>query len=465
MSKYKITNKKIMDFYDANESLDFQTMNLIFIDILQQIKSGLNSSINSTINSQILSEISDIRENINNINNSFYIKLQENKKDTIEEYKNILYNNLSQNNEKLGNLIQQNTTHLLDKTTILLNDVLPKSNETQFNFFRENISNFQKTISEDSEKILQSINKEEQLNNFLNNFESKYNQLIQPFCTIVNASEERLYKEISYVKNSQLPESLMNNLTDFFNKYKNSSYKGQLGEIQLETVLNQIFPSAEVLNTTSTKASCDFKLSRVDKETILFETKDYDRNVTLDEVKKFIRDIETQKTHGIFLSQHSGITSKQNFQIDTIGKNIVIYIHNVKYEPTVIKMIVDIIDNLNEKLVMINEEQNDEFSISDENLQEINKEYANFIQQKLKLIEVLKESHKNSISQIEAMKFPCLSKIITQNCGSILNNENVEIICNICNKFSALNNKSLAAHQRACKKNFKCDTIKINYTD
>ena len=74
MSKYKITNKKIMDFYDANESLDFQTMNLIFIDILQQIKSGLNSTINSTINSQILSEISDIRENINNINNSFYMK-------------------------------------------------------------------------------------------------------------------------------------------------------------------------------------------------------------------------------------------------------------------------------------------------------------------------------------------------------------------------------------------------------
>ena len=177
---------------------------------------------------------------------------------------------------------------------------------------------------------------------------------------------------------------------------------------------------------------------------------------------KFISDIELQKCHGIFLSQHSGITSKQNFQIDIHGKNIVIYIHNANYDSTIIKTTVDIIDNLNEKLAMINEEQNDEFSISDENLQEINKEYASFIQQKLKLIEVLKDSHKNSISQIEAMKFPCLSKIITQNCGSILNNENVEIICNICNKFSATNNKSLAAHQRACKRNFKCDTIKIN---
>lgn len=462
MSKYKITNKKIMDFYDANESLDFQTMNLIFIDILQQIKSGLNSTINSTINTQILSEISDIRENINNINNSFYIKLQENKKDTIEEYKNILYNNLSQNNEKLGNLIQQNTTHLLDKTTILLNDVLPKSNENQFNFFKESISNFQKTISEDSEKILQSINKEEQLNNFLNNFENKYNQLIQPFCTIVNASEERLHKEISYVKNSQLPESLMNNLTDFFNKYKNSSYKGQLGEMQLETVLNQIFPSAEVLNTTSIKASCDFKVNRIDKETILFETKDYDRNVTLDEVKKFIRDIEIQKTHGVFLSQHSGITSKQNFQIDMIGKNIVIYIHNVNYEPTIIKMTVDIIDNLNEKLLLLDDNENNDFTISDENLQEINKEYANFIQQKLKLIDIIKDFNKNISYQIENIKFPCLSKLITQKCGSILNNENTEIICNICNKFSATSNKSLAAHQRACKKNFKQDSIVIN---
>ena len=60
------------------------------------------------------------------------------------------------------------------------------------------------------------------------------------------------------------------------------------------------------------------------------------------------------------------------------------------------------------------------------------------------------------------MKFPCLSKIITQNCGSILNNENTEIICNICNKFSATSNKSLAAHQRACKKIFKQDSIVIN---
>ena len=78
--------------------------------------------------------------------------------------------------------------------------------------------------------------------------------------------------------------------------------------------------------------------------------------MTLDEVKKFIRDIEQQKCHGVFLSQNSGITSKQHFQIDMIGKNIAIYIHNVHYDSTLIKSAVDIIDNLHEKIILLNDD-------------------------------------------------------------------------------------------------------------
>ena len=36
--------------------------------------------------------------------------------------------------------------------------------------------------------------------------------------------------------------------------------------------------------------------------------------------------------------------------------------------------------------------------------------------------------------------------------GSILNNENEIIICNICNKFEATNNRSLGAHQKGCRR-------------
>ena len=63
-----------------------------------------------------------------------------------------------------------------------------------------------------------------------------------------------------------------------------------------------------------------------------------------------------------------------------IGKNIVIYIHNVQYDSTFIKSAVDIIDNLHDKIILLNDDSVDGFTISDENLREINKEYAQFIQ-------------------------------------------------------------------------------------
>ena len=118
--------------------------------------------------------------------------------------------------------------------------------------------------------------------------------------------------------NKSAQEKIMNELSEFLGKYKNSSFKGQFGENQLETVLNQMFPSAEVLNTTGIKASCDFRINRNNLSSILIETKNYDRNVTLDEVKKFIRDIDEQKCHGIMLSQSldKSISGKKTFQID-----------------------------------------------------------------------------------------------------------------------------------------------------
>jgi ligand-binding sensor domain-containing protein len=53
-----------------------------------------------------------------------------------------------------------------------------------------------------------------------------------------------------------------------------------------------------------------------DKPTILFENKDYNRNVSTDEILKFERDIQKQQHHGIFISQKTPITFKDNFQID-----------------------------------------------------------------------------------------------------------------------------------------------------
>lgn len=478
MSEIILKSKKIVDFYAHNTSFDPEAMNLFLIDFLEQIIHGMSSNVISSVNSQILSNVGELSSKLNllssnvlklneDITNSFSLKFQEAKKDYMEDYKNILYNNLTNNNEKINSLLQQNNSQLLDKTTLLLNDIVPKNNHEQTSSIKDSISKFQNILLEETAKVLESTNKDESLKQFLQNFENKYSQLIQPFHSIISSSEERIQKEISHLKDKTFPENLQNDMNDFFSKFKNSSHKGNLGEAQLEIIINQLFPSAEIINTSALRASCDFKIIRQNYEPILIETKHYDRNVTLDEVKKFIRDIEEQKCNGIFLSQTSGITSKQNFQIDMHGENIVIYVHNLKYDSSIIKMAVDVIDNLSEKLDSARLNNDDAFTMTEETLQEINREYIDFANKKLGFIELIKETNKKMLTQIEDIKFPNLSKMLTQKCGTILNNENKIIVCSICNKFTATNNKSLAAHQRGCKKrinsnNISVDTTKLN---
>lgn len=475
MTTLTITNKKIIDFYSQNQSINFEAVNLIFVDLFEKLLGDMNSAMNSTINSQILSTVGDLKGQVtslsssvlklnNDITNSIYIKFQESKREYVDDIKNIVSNNFSQNSDKLNSLLQQNTSQLIDKTTILLNDVIPKSNDGYYKRLQESISTFQKSIAEDTTKLLHSVNKEDSLSTFLSSFETKSSNLLQPLFSFINASEERISKNVISLKdatNNSAQDKIMNELSEFLGKYKNSSYKGQFGENQLETVLNQLFPSAEVNNTTGIKASCDFRINRVDLPTILVETKNYDRNVTLDEVKKFIRDIEEQKCHGVFLSQHSGITSKQNFQIDIKGANILVYVHNVDYCPHTIKIATDIIDSLSYKLADL-DDGSDEISIPKEILDEINKEYSHFIERKSSIIDILKDFHKKIINEVDEIKFPCLSKYLVSKCGSILNNENEKIVCNICNKFEATNNRSLGAHQKGCKKKHSNNQIVSN---
>jgi hypothetical protein len=463
-----VKNKKILDFYSQNPGINFEAVNLIFVDLFERLLGDMNSAMNSTINSQILSTVGDLKGEFtslsssvlklnSDITNSIYIKIQESKREYVDDITNIVSNNFSQNSDKMNSLLQQNTSQLIDKTSLLLNEVIPKSNDSHHKQIQDSIYTFQKSISEDTTKLLHSINKEDSLSTFISNFETKSTNMLQPLFSFINASEERINKNVISLKdatNNSAQDKIMNELSEFLGKYKNSSYKGQFGENQLETVLNQLFPSDEVLNTTGIKASCDFRINRTNQSTILVETKNYDRNVTLDEVKKFIRDIEEQKCHGIFLSQHSGITSKQNFQIDIKGANILVYVHNVDYCPHTIKIAIDIIDSLSDRLAEL-EEDVDEICIPKETLDDINKEYSRFIERKSSIIDILKDFQKKINAEVDEIKFPCLSKYLVSKCGSILNNENEIIICNICNKFEATNNRSLGAHQKGCRRKHK----------
>ena len=466
--KYTLTfkNKRIFDFYQKNASVDIEAMNLIFVDLFEKLFQDMDSVMNSTINSQILSNVGELKTQVNNIHNNvsqlntdlsntMSLKIHDSKREYIEDIKNIFTNNFSLNNEKINDLLTTSTSNLIDKTSLLIQDIVPKSQEQYYKLLQENLSVFQKSITEDTIKLMNSVNKETSFQQFINNFENKSSTMIQPLYTFITSSEERLTTNITSLKDSSIQQlgiqdKLFHELTDFLNKYKGSSYKGQFGENQLETVLTTMYPSAEIINTTGIKASGDFQVKRNNKDSFLIETKNYDRNVNNDEIKKFYRDVEEQNFHGIFLSQHSGITSKQNFQIEIKGNKIVVFVHNVNYCPNTIKIAIDIIDNLSDKISEFNIIE-DENIISKDQLDEINKEYKNFIQHKLTIIECSKEFQKKLLTEIESIQFPSLSKYLTNKfTDSTYDNKN--IVCDICNVYNANNNKALAAHKRGCKK-------------
>ena len=469
-----ITDDTILSYYRENPHLDIVAMNLMFIDILKNLSTNLSATINSTINSKILSIVSDIDKNVSSFRSdiitNFNEKLNQTKKEYVEDLKTQLTTNILSNNEKLSSLIDRNADTILAKTTTILNDIVPKSQDKNYLQVENCIKSFCSSIEHDTKKLLETKNNDDNsakiiIDNIESNFSKMVSSIQTPILQLIQMSEERTSGGIQKVKDefSQqqlIQEKLTTELNDFLNKYKNnSSLKGGVSENELYFMLQSIMPSDEIIRVTSETASCDFKVNRKnkDKPTILFENKDYNRNVTTDEVTKFERDIKIQKTHGIFISQNTPITFKDSFQIDIINNLIHVYIPNCNYDTEKIKIAIDIIDNLTAKLNIINNtnevDDDNVYATSKNDIDELANEYRNFAIQKVAIQDMVRASSKQLLDKLEEIQLPKIKNILIK--FGLIDNENLK--CPHCNVYEGKNKASLSAHFRNCKFNKKKD--------
>ena len=90
-------NKSIIEFYETNNHLDFETMNLLFIEIIKNIMKDMSNNINSNKNSLLIRELSKkisnlevmsdgINNNITNKINSLETKSEFMKNDIISKF-------------------------------------------------------------------------------------------------------------------------------------------------------------------------------------------------------------------------------------------------------------------------------------------------------------------------------------------------------------------------------------------
>ena len=439
-----INNKRIYDYYNANKNVNIESMNLILLDFMEQLGNDMTRVLSNSVFGDILSNVKEIKQQVNSLNHQISLKIQEHNNSFIETTKLVIGMASSENNEKVAQLLNRNTDSFIER----INSSIPKTQEESNKKIQESLLSFQKTINEDIKNYLSSTHSETSLKEFVSSLDSKILGMQQPIYTFISSNQEQLNTKLNSLRdesvvNKSANEKVMSDLNDFLTKYKTSSqFKGQCSENMLGNILNKMYPTAEVINTTALKASGDFILKRPGKQTILLENKNYEANVNLDEIKKFLRDVNEQKTHAIMMSQFSGIVSKPNGFIEINDGKVIIYLHNVDYSQE------RIIDNLSERLEEIsNVDDNDGYVIKKDVLDRINDQFQLFLTQKEMIITTVKDTNKKLLSQIEDIKMPDLSLFLNDKYASI---QNQQFACEVCN-LPFQNKRSLAAHKKIHK--------------
>lgn len=470
-----VDNKKIYQFYQNNPNVDFENVNLLLIDFMETIFNNMTNDLNSNINSQLLSFMKDNQARIDHISNcvkavntnvakladdittNMILQMNNLKKDYINDFSQIISTSSLTANEKISVLIDKSNSILVDKTTLLLNDLIPKNQDHLHERIKSSLNELHNSISKDTHKLTDNINNKEAQVEFLTNIESKLSSVIQniqqPLYSTLAASEERLTNNMNNIKDTTngsvaAQSKLFGELEGFLGKYKSSTHKGKFGEEELYSVLNSIYNTAEITNTTGQKATGDFIMKRTDKPDIMIENKEYNYNIPKEEISKFIRDIESLNMSGIFISQHSGIAFKKNFQIDLNNGNVLVYIQQCDYNVDKIRLAVDIIDTLSAKLkdITINDET---ITISKDILDDINADYRSFITHKESLQTILRDFTKKMNAQIDEIAVPSLDRYLEPKYAYV---KDRLLKCDLCNEFCGKSKQALSAHKRGCKK-------------
>ena len=381
-----ITNKQILSFFKEHPSLDPEITILKFINIMESLKENMNKTLNNTTVVEILDNIKSLRSDNKLIVSSAMLEV---KRGLNEDIRMILSNSM---NEKLEPTLREKLKE--QQSTLIAN------------------------VSGRLEQLL----------------ESKISGLKET----TNAN-----RDIINCQNDTL--------NSFLKRFENSSKKGKISENFLNNVLAEVYPLAEIQDVGKTKETGDIMFLRKSKPIILIENKEWTRPVVNQEVVKFERDVEIQKTHGLFLSQNTGICSKDNYEVNLINSNqVVVYVHNVNYDPEKIKVGIEIIDSISEivknieAMEVTNEEQN---TISKELTQHINAEYQNYLAHKEKTIKMAKDFLSNLIKHEEQFNFSSLESFLSSKYTAT----NQKFVCKYCG-FVGKKSTSLSAHMRFCKK-------------
>ena len=415
------TNEKIINFYKNHPSISFEQSNLFLIELLEKFTDQDNESVSMKIISQMMERLKSMEENLQRQEGTMSLKMMEMKDKYMEDIKMILSNNVS---EKFSPLLQNYNQQLLDKTQILFQTLPDKIKELQTFIETETKNQLQN----------QALNQNQQQTQIdLSQIEQRFAQTQKEI--------EAGFKQVTDISTQN-----QQSVTDLLGKMNNSSHKGKISENLLFSILQNLYPSANVEFVGTTKETGDFILERKNKPKILIENKDYSRSVPTDEIFKFIRDCEIQSCCGLFISSNSGICGKDSYEVQVNNGNVLVYIQFCNNDSDKVKIGIDIIDHFKEMLDHLDQGDDNE-NISKEVVKEINDEYKLWASNRSAMLKTIKEFHESMKKQLDAMSIPSLEKYLSTRFTPV----STMMACEHCG-FPCKNRQALSAHQRGCPK-------------
>lgn len=445
-----LKNARIYDFYQKHPQYDFEKMNEFIVDLLEKFNEKINPSFDQSFASRIMEQMGEIQKQLvkqqNDNQLEYYKQLSEIRQQYMEELKSIMY---SHHNEKVQPYFSQQSEQLYDRITRW-----QKENPS----WDHSIASLKQELQTLTQSFTQNSSpNDSSFSTYLKSIEEKFSQNFSSFQTLTNqmitSTETRLREDLrlqqskldNMAKISTDQETMRNQVSELLRKMDNSSSKGKISETMLSHVLNNLYPMGDIQSVATTKETGDFIMKRDNKPTILLENKNYDKNVGQDEVLKFLRDVETQQCAGVLLAQHYGIANKSNYEIHLYQGQVCVYLHQVNYSPEKIKIAIDIIDHLSH-YIDISGFKTEAITIDKEFLDQINKEYQSFVQQKLIQIKTVKEYSSKMLSHIDEMKMPQLEQWLGKYYSHSFSKDNE---CKYCG-FEAKSAGGLTSHLRSC---------------
>ena len=211
-----INNKRIFDFYDEHKNLNFENMNLILVEILENLLKNTNPTLDMNVAASLLESVKGLQgkinniedvmnKNLNDISNVFTLKFIDFKKEYMTDLQLILSNNA---NEKVAPLIKEYNESLLDKTKIMFGEIIPKNQESLYKSIEGSLRTLQESVNKDTNLLIKSSLSKEVLQDYISKLDEKFgNTLLNTqnvLNTIVSSSEQRIDQRLGEIKDCLL---------------------------------------------------------------------------------------------------------------------------------------------------------------------------------------------------------------------------------------------------------------------